>query len=103
MVITHEADLEDILEMDFHGLKPEVVIKGKIPVMNSEHCLFAPSSACSGKTDSSERSESEAEGRCLVGDLSCCTCKEEDKFYLKDRKSQFYLIIVNPKTCQNII
>lgn len=36
-VAAHEADLADILEMDFHGIIPEVVIKGKIPVMASEH------------------------------------------------------------------
>jgi len=132
-VISHEADLADILKMNFHGVIPEVVLQGKIPVMTSEHCLFAPSSAWPGKTDSSERtekfrpakagginvwhlpdicpanvvrcsSESEAEGRCLVGDLNLCTCKEEPaEVFLKDRKGQFYPILTNPDDCRSIV
>ena len=77
-VVAHEAELRDILEMDFHGIIPEVVIKGKIPVMTSEHCL--------------------------VGDLNFCTCnEEEDQYYLKDRKGQFYPILTSSKACQNMI
>lgn len=32
-VIAHEAQPEDILSMDFHGVIPEVTVKGKIPVI----------------------------------------------------------------------
>ena len=103
-VISHEANPEDILEIDFHGVIPEVVLKGKIPVMTSEHCLFAPSSAWPGKTDSSERSESEAEGRCPVGDFNFCARKEDQgRFFLKDRKGQFYPILIEPTDCRSVI
>lgn len=47
VLVAHEADIEDILVMDFHGIIPEVVLKGKIPVMTSEYCVFSPGSACS--------------------------------------------------------
>ncbi|HVI40442.1 MAG TPA: U32 family peptidase, partial [Anaerovoracaceae bacterium] len=132
-VIAHEADPDDILEMDFHGVVPEVVLRGKIPVMTSAYCIFAPSSAWPGKTDSSERtekfqpakagefpygtyqtfafanevrcaSESETEGRCPVGDLNFCGLKEEQAgYFLKDRKGQFYPILTNYADCRSVI
>ena len=87
--------------MDFHGVVPEVAISGKIPLMTSEHCLFAPSSAWLGKTDSSERSESENGGRCVASDHNLCgkTC-EQTNIFLKDRKGQLYPIITNPSGLQ---
>jgi hypothetical protein len=38
-VISHEADLDDILSLDFHGVIPEVAFGGPISVMTSEHCF----------------------------------------------------------------
>lgn len=77
-IISHEADPEEILEMDFHGVIPEVVLKGKIPLMTSEHFL--------------------------AGDLNLFAQKEEqERFSLKDRKGQFYPIVTNPADCRSII
>ncbi|HYE67927.1 MAG TPA: DUF3656 domain-containing protein, partial [Anaerovoracaceae bacterium] len=85
-VISHEADLADILQMNFHGVIPEVVLQGKIPVLTSEHCLFAPSAACP------------------VGDLNLCACEEEPTdTFLRDRKGQFYPLLTNPDDCRSII
>ena len=77
-VISHETDLADILKMNFHGVIPEVVLQGKIPVMTSEHCT--------------------------VGDLNLCACKEEQAdTFLRDRKGQFYPILTNPDDCRSIV
>lgn len=77
-MISHEASLEDILAMDFHGVAPEVVIKGRIPVMTSEHCP--------------------------VGDLDFCVWGgKQGRFLLKDRKEQLYPIIANGEGCQSMI
>jgi len=77
-IISHESDPEEILAMDFHGVIPEVVLKGKIPLMTSEHFL--------------------------VGDLNLCAQKEEwERFSLKDRKGQFYPILTNPADCRSVI
>ena len=38
-VLSHEADPEDILKINFWDVIPEVVIKGRIPLMTSELCL----------------------------------------------------------------
>ncbi len=90
--------------MDFHGVIPEVAVSGKIPVITSEHCLFAPSPAWLGKTDSSERSESEAGGRCIASDRNFCGKRcEQTNIFLKDRKGQFYPILTNPADCRSII
>jgi hypothetical protein len=92
------------LGMDFHGVIPEAAAGGRIPVMTSAHCLFAPSCAWNGKTDSSERSESEAEGRCAVGDLNFYGREgERKKYFLKDRKGQFYPILTDPADCGSVI
>ena len=77
-IIAHEADFEDMLKMDFHGVIPEAVIKGRIPAMVSEHCM--------------------------VGDLKLCPCnKEEERFYLKDRKGQLYPVLINSNGCSSMI
>lgn len=39
-VISHEAAFEEIMAIDYHGVTPEVVIGGKIPVMTSEYCFI---------------------------------------------------------------
>lgn len=62
-VLSHEADPEDILKMNFWGVTPEVIIKGRIPLMTSEHCLAEEGSFLKDRkgqfypvlTDSSDR------------------------------------------------
>lgn len=77
-IISHEADPEEILAMDFHGVIPEVVLKGKIPLMTSEHFP--------------------------IGDINLCAEKDEqERFSLKDRKGQFYPILTNPADCRSVI
>jgi len=77
-VISHEAELEDILTMNFHGVIPEVAIGGRIPVMTSEHCI--------------------------AGDLGFCGKNEpQTDFFLKDRKGQFYPVITNSDNCTSVI
>ncbi len=64
--------------MNFHGVTPEVVIQGRIPVMTSEYCP--------------------------LGDLDFCVReKEQDRVFLKDRKCKYYPIIKNPEKCQSVI
>jgi putative protease len=69
-VISHEAAPEDILEMDFHGVTPEVVIKGRIPLMTSEHDFR-------GDLELSEEQD------------AACT------YFLKDRKGQLYPLLTD--------
>lgn len=77
-VISHEADPEDILGMDFHGIIPEAAAGGRIPVMTSAHCL--------------------------LGDLNFCARKDNrEKYFLKDRKGQFYPILTDPADCGSVI
>ena len=77
-VVSHEAELEDILMMEFHGVVPEVAVGGRIPVMVSGHCP--------------------------VGDLNFCGGRKEQKdFFLKDRKGQFYPILADPEDCRSMI
>lgn len=77
--VSHEADIEDILAMDFHGVVPEVAVSGRIPVMISEHCLFA-------------------------SDLNFCGKKcEQTNILIKDRKGQLYPVITNDKDCRSVI
>ncbi len=77
-IISHEVDPEEILVMNFHGVIPEVVLKGKIPLMTSE---YSP-----------------------VGDLNLCAHNEEqERFSLKDRKGQFYPILTNHSDCGSVI
>lgn len=76
--VSHEAELEDILAMNFHGVVPEVAISGKIPVMTSEHCI--------------------------ASDLNFCGKKcEQTNIFLKDRKGQLYPIVTNPADCRSVI
>jgi collagenase-like PrtC family protease len=77
-LVSHEAALEDILAMNFHGVVPEIAIGGKIPVMISEHCV--------------------------ASDLNFCGKKcEQTNIFLKDRKGQFYPILTNPSDCRSVI
>lgn len=77
-VISHEAELEDMIEMDFHGVVPEAAVKGRIPVMTSEHSLAG---------DPNHRGEISAAGR----------------LFLKDRKGQFYPVLTDPADGRSII
>lgn len=46
----------------------------------------------------------EAEGRCPIGDLSFCAGKgDQAKYFLKDRKGQFYPILTDPADCGSVI
>jgi len=74
-VISHEAGIEEISKMDFHGVIPEVVIDGRIPLMISEHCI-----------------QGDLDNEC-----------NENNFYLKDRKGEFYPMLKNCGTCQSVI
>lgn len=71
-VISHEADLEGILSMDFHGIEPEIAAGGKIPVMISEHNF-------------------------------CGTQEEQNGFFRKDRKGQFYPVLTDAASCRSAI
>ncbi len=82
-IVSHEAEQEDILKMDFHGVVPEVAAGGRIPVMISEHCLFAQSS---------------------VGDLNFCgSCNKKTGLFLQDRKGEYYPVLTDPAGCRNTI
>ncbi|HML37680.1 MAG TPA: U32 family peptidase [Bacillota bacterium] len=77
-VISHEAAAEDILEMDFHGVVPEVALQGRIPLMTSVHCL--------------------------LGDFDLCGSHgEAGEFFLKDRKGQLYPVITDPADCRSTV
>lgn len=77
-VISHEAATEDILEMDFHGVVPEVAFQGRIPLMTSAH--FLP------------------------GDLDFCAGHgKAGDFFLKDRKGQLYPVITDLADCRSTI
>lgn len=82
-VISHEASIEEILKMDFHQVIPEVVISGKIPLMTSEHCIIGDLNHCKS--------------------LNYCKTLNPDKYFLNDRKGEFYPIIKDCKTCKSII
>ncbi|HWQ79851.1 MAG TPA: U32 family peptidase [Anaerovoracaceae bacterium] len=83
-LISHEADLENILEMDFHGVTPEVIIKGRIPLMTSEHCFIRDLEPPKGADLS--------KGKAETGD-----------YFLKDRKGQFYPVITDPGIGRSLI
>ncbi len=76
-VISHDAKPEDIIKMDFHGVIPELTIGGKIPVMTSEHCL--------------------------IGDLKHSDFNEEQKYYLKDRRGEFFPVLISRTDCRSTV
>lgn len=83
-VISHEADLQDIVKMDFHEVTPEAVIKGRSPVMTSEHSFFDDLNAAAGPPQS-------------PADAG------QGYYYLKDRKGEYYPFFREEKTGRNII
>ncbi len=74
-VISHESEPEDILKMDFHGVIPEAVFKGRIPVMTSEHCFIGDPVHGGGA----------------------------GRYFLKDRKGQFYPVLTDPAGGRSMI
>lgn len=93
-VISHEVSNEEISKMDFHGIEPEVVIDGRVPLMISEHCFIGDFDACTKSRGKFSENDNRQKSRAL--------CKS-DQYFLQDRKGEFYPIIQNHKSCQNII
>lgn len=76
-VLSHEVEPEDILKMDFRGVIPEVILKGRIPLMTSEHCLDE--------------------------DLDHPKNEDAGSYFLKDRKGQFYPVLTDTSNRRSII
>lgn len=65
------------------SVTPELVVKGRIPVMRSEHCILAPARGC-------------PEGQ------KCGSCSREKRstYFLSDEKGGSYPILPEPEHCR---
>ncbi|WP_027399797.1 hypothetical protein [Anaerovorax odorimutans] len=93
-VISHDTDtsLNEIKNIDFHGVKAELAIDGKIPVMTSAHCLLGDQGLCNkGNRENSKNYTAE--------DLIC----QKNTYYLIDKMNKKFRIISNYKKCNSVI
>lgn len=93
-VISHEASQEEIKQMNFHGVKAELAVDGKLPVMTSEHCALGDLGVC---PDSRQKNTEKNSNDC---ERDAC---QKGNYFLKDRKGEIFRIISNNKNCKIVI